>query len=173
MKSIEAKQRLYPIYMGMRSLRILKQDVWYEIHTAINNREPLFRQRQALALFSRVLDEAGRRFVFEIRGLRLADDVLSFYIQPADGLSLPELLTWLKQTFAVRYNVKTGRIGHIWGDRYKSVIVEGDLPGDEKEEAAGEPETAAKIGVRPRYGEGVIMGGFFSISAYSYDHPPP
>jgi REP element-mobilizing transposase RayT len=136
----------------MRSLRILKQDVWYEIHTVINNREPLFRIRQALALFSRVLDEAGRRFVFEIRRLCLADDLLSFYIRPADGLSLPEILKWLKQTFAVRYNVKTGRIGHIWGDRYKSVILEGDPPGDEKEEAAGEPKAVVKIGVRPRQG---------------------
>jgi REP element-mobilizing transposase RayT len=159
--------------MGMRSLRILKQDVWYEIHTAINNREPLFRIRQALTLFSRVLDEAGRRFVFEIRGLRLEDDQLSFYIKPADGLSLPKILKWLKQTFAVRYNVKTGRIGHIWGDRYKSVILEGEPLGDEKEEAAGEPEAAAEIGVRPRYEAEAVMGGFFPISAYSYDHPPP
>jgi REP element-mobilizing transposase RayT len=157
----------------MRSLRILKQDVWYEIHTAVNNREPLFRIRQALALFNRVLDEAGRRFVFEIRGLHLEDDLLSFYIKPEDGLSLPEILKWLKQTFAVRYNVKTGRIGHIWGDRYKSVIVEGDPPGEEKEEAAGEPEAAAKIGVRPRYEEGAIMAGFFTIIAYSHAHPPP
>jgi hypothetical protein len=173
MKLIEAKQRFYPIYRGMRSLRILKQDVWYEIHTAVNNREPLFRIRQALTLFSRVLDEAGRRFVFEMRGLRLADDLLSFYIKPADGLSLPDILKWLKQTFAVRYNVKTGRIGHIWGDRYKSLILEGDPPGDEKEEAAGEPKAAVKIGVRPRPGEGAIMAGFFSISPYSHAHSPP
>jgi hypothetical protein len=126
-----------------------------------------------MALFSRVLDEAGRRVVFEIRGLCLADDLLSFYIKPADGLSLPEILKWLKQTFAMRYNVKAGRIGHIWGDRYKSVIVDGEPSGDEREEAAGEPEAAAKNGVRPRPGEGAIMGGFFSISAYTYDHPPP
>jgi hypothetical protein len=99
--------------------------------------------------------------------------LLSFYIKPADGLSLPEILKWLKQTFAVRYNVKTGRIGHIWGDRYKSVIVEGDPPGDKREEATGEPKAAVKIGVRPRPGAGAVMAGFLSISAYSYDHPPP
>jgi hypothetical protein len=157
----------------MRSLRILKQDVWYEIHTAINNREPLFRLRQALALFSRVLDEAGRRFIFEIRELRLGDDLLSFYIKPEDGLSLPEILKWLKQTFAVRYNVKTGRIGHIWGDRYKSVILEGEPPEGVREGAAAEPEAAAKIGVRPRYGAEAILVGFFVIPAHSYGHPPP
>jgi hypothetical protein len=139
----------------------------------VNNREPLFRIRQALALFSRVLDEAGRRFVFEIRGLRLTDDLLSFYIKPADGLSLPDILKLLKQTFAVRYNVKTGRIGHIWGDRYRSVILDGDPPEDVREEAAAEPVAAVKIGVRPRYEEEAVMAGFFSISFHSCNHPPP
>jgi hypothetical protein len=73
----------------------------------------------------------------------------------------------------VRYNVKTGRIGHIWGDRYKSVILEGEPFGEEREEAAGESETAAKNGVRPRPGEEAIMAGFFSISTYSPAPPPP
>jgi hypothetical protein len=157
----------------MRALRILKRDVWYEIHTAVNNREPLFRLRQALVLFNRVLGEARGRFVFEIRRLRLSDDLLAFYIKPADGLSLPDILKWLKQTFAVRYNVKTGRIGHIWGDRYKSVIVDGEPPEDEREEAAAEPRATVKIGVRPRPGEGTIIAGFFSIFIHSCNHPPP
>jgi hypothetical protein len=34
-----------------------------------------------------------------------------------------------------------GRIGHIWGDRYWSEILEGEPPG---------PEEGGKIGVRPR-----------------------
>jgi hypothetical protein len=99
----------------MRKLRILKQDVWYEIHTAVNNRETLFRLRQALALFRRVLYETGERFVFEMTGLRLEADRLTFYIKPADGLALPDILKWMKQTFAVRYNKMTGRTGHILG----------------------------------------------------------
>ncbi|MDR1108981.1 MAG: hypothetical protein LBL19_08100, partial [Spirochaetaceae bacterium] len=84
----------------MRTLRVLKPDVWYEIHTVINNREPLFRLRQALALFRRVLDDTRKRFVFEMTGLRLAGDRLTFYIKPANGLGLPDILKWMKQTFA-------------------------------------------------------------------------
>ncbi|MDR1109081.1 MAG: hypothetical protein LBL19_08610, partial [Spirochaetaceae bacterium] len=125
----------------MRHLRILKQDVWYEIHTQVNNREPLFRLRQALALFRRVLDDTRERFVFEMTGLRLVGDRLTFYIKPADGLGLPAILKWMKQTFAVRYNRLTGRIGPIWGDRYWSAILEGEPPeGVEWEEAEAESE---------------------------------
>jgi hypothetical protein len=113
----------------MRTKRILAENVWYEIRTAVNNREPLFRLwPAAAAIFFRVLREAAKLFAFEMRGLRLEDEKLSFYIRPADGFQLPQIMQWMKQTFAVRFNVYAGRTGHIWGDRYRSRIVAGEPP---------------------------------------------
>jgi REP element-mobilizing transposase RayT len=159
----------------MRKLRILKQEVWYEIHTMVNNREPLFRLRQALALFRRVLNETKARFVFEMTGLRLETDRLTFYIKPADGLALPDILKWMKQTFAVRYNKLTGRTGHIWGDRYWSVILEGEPPEEVgwEVDVEGEPEARVRGGVRPRYGKMAIITGFFPTSPQLLATPPP
>jgi hypothetical protein len=54
----------------------------------------------------------------------------------------------LKQTFAQRYNRAEGRIGHIWGDRYGSWIVEG--------EPVGEESGISDIGVRPYYEERAV-----------------
>jgi hypothetical protein len=68
------------------------------------------------------------RFNFEIRGLYLKDAWLVFYIKPANGLQLPRIMQWLKQTFAVRYNIRHSRSGHIWGDRYWSRIAEDEPP---------------------------------------------
>jgi hypothetical protein len=53
---------------------------------------------------------------------------VSFFIKPADGLRLPEIVKWIKQTFAVRFNLLDGRTGHIWGDRYRSEILAGEPP---------------------------------------------
>jgi REP element-mobilizing transposase RayT len=142
----------------MRQLRILKQGAWYEVRTRVNNREPLFSRgtgavapvpNKALALFAKVFRETTLRFVFEVRGLCLADDWLTFYIKPADGLELPAIMQWLKQVFAQRYNRADGRIGHIWGDRYGSGILEGEPP--EEESGAGRGQGDSDIGVRPRY----------------------
>ncbi|MDR2028894.1 MAG: transposase [Treponema sp.] len=130
----------------MRSLRKLQQGVWYEIRTRVNNREPLFRRFKALALFARVFRETKSRFDFAIQGLRLEDDWLTFYIKPADGLELPAIMQWLKQTFAQRYNRLAGRIGHIWGDRYWSRILDGD-PELVEEASAGEGKAAWDLGV--------------------------
>jgi hypothetical protein len=74
------------------------------------------------------LGETAVRFDFEIRALRLESYSLVFYIKPEDGLKLPLIMQWLKQTFAVRYNLLHGRTGHIWGDRYWSEILEGEPP---------------------------------------------
>jgi REP element-mobilizing transposase RayT len=151
---IKAKQRVKPINMSMRLLRKLEQGVWYEIRTRINNREPLFRQNQARALFARVFRETGLRFAFGIRGFRLEDDLLSFYIEPADGFELPAIMQWMKQVFARRYNVLTGRTGHIWGDRYWSRILVGAPPeGDAVAETGMTAGATAEFGVRPRYGK--------------------
>jgi hypothetical protein len=129
---------------------MLKQGVWYEISTRVNNREPLFRGGQAPALFDRVFRETARRFVFAVRGLSLAGDLLAFYIRPADGFELPAIMKWLKQTFAQRYNRDNGRTGHLWGDRYCSRILEGEPPDGGEAEAAGVPPAC---GVRPRSGK--------------------
>ncbi|MDR3357189.1 MAG: transposase [Spirochaetaceae bacterium] len=135
----------------MRKLRLLKQGVWYEISTRVNNREPLFRVGRAPALFDRVFRETARRFVFAVRGLSLAGDRLAFYIKPADGFELPAIMKWLKQTFAIRYNRDNGRTGHLWGDRYWSRILKGEPPdGGEAGEAAGAPPAR---GVRPHRGK--------------------
>jgi hypothetical protein len=81
-----------------------------------------------VAIFCRMLGEARERFVFELRGFRLDEEWLSFYIRPADGMQLPAIMQWLKQTFAVRFNLYAGRTGHIWGDRYWSRVLEGEPP---------------------------------------------
>jgi hypothetical protein len=95
----------------------------------------------------RVLNEARKRYAFELRGLRFCGPWVSFYIKPADGLQLPEIMQWIKQTYAVRYNVHDGRTGHIWGDRYQSVIVDGP-PEDAEEYVFGPVDWKAGRRVR-------------------------
>jgi hypothetical protein len=145
----------------MRKLRSLAQGAWYEVRTAVNNREPLFQEQQrAKAILLRVLLEARGLFTFELRGFALEEGQLSFYIRPEDGFRLPEIMQWLKQTFAARFNRRDGRTGHLWGNRYWSRVLEGEPPegaGEVDWEAAeAEAPTAADMrrrrklnGVRP------------------------
>jgi REP element-mobilizing transposase RayT len=148
----------------MRKLRELQQGVWYEIRTRVNNREPLFRREKALAVFDWVFRETQKKYVFEVRAMRLAGDLLSFYIKPADGFQLPAIMKWMKQVFAVKFNEVDGRSGHIWGDRYWSRILPGEPPEDEA-------EATEMAGARPCPG-GIAKNALFS-ALFPHSAPPP
>jgi REP element-mobilizing transposase RayT len=153
----------------MRQLRLLKQGVWYEIRTQINNREPLFQIHKARSIFDKVFQETKCRFAFKIQGMRLEGDLLRFYIRPEDGLKLPDIMKWLKQTFAQRYNRETGRTGHIWGDRYWSRILEGEPPENEEN---GRAAAISNSGVRPYNGKNGAAPRFSLIFPY-FTAPTP
>jgi hypothetical protein len=106
----------------------------------------LFCEDTARKIFEQVFHETELRFAFEIQGLSFEGDLLTFYIRPENGLQLPEIMKWMKQTFAQRYNRWAGWIGHIWGDRYWSRILEGEPP---SEDETGGCAGASINGVRP------------------------
>jgi hypothetical protein len=43
-------------------------------------------------------------------------------------MQLPAIMQWVKQTFAVRFNLGEDRTGHVWGDRYWSQVLAGEPP---------------------------------------------
>jgi hypothetical protein len=106
-----------------------------------------YGRRQAIAIFCRVFGEARKRFAFELRGVRLEEEWLLFYIKPADGLQLPAIMQWVKQTFAVRFNLRAERTGHVWEDRYWSKVLEGEPPEEAREVDWVAVEVAAETGV--------------------------
>jgi REP element-mobilizing transposase RayT len=140
----------------MRKPRELEPDAWYKVFTAVNRHEPIFLTPNAVDLFNRTLRETGELFPCEVRHLNIEPDRVSFYIKPADGFMLPFIMQWLKQTFAVRYNVMKHLDGHVWGDRYWSKVLEGEPPEEgiparevvhgDCEENAGEGSLAAEAG---------------------------
>jgi hypothetical protein len=81
----------------MRSLRILAAVACYFVSTSVNNREPLFWCSRERTRFKRVLDEAHVLYAFVLYDLCFDGPAVSFYIKPADGLQLPEIMQWIKQ----------------------------------------------------------------------------
>jgi hypothetical protein len=103
-----------------------------------------------------------------VRRLRIEADRVSFYIRPADGFQLPEIMQWIKQTFAVRYNVMKRLDGHVWGDRYWSKVLEGEPPVEE----AGRGDCGESGGEELAV-EGGTGGGIPEARPWEGPPPPP
>jgi hypothetical protein len=95
-------------------------------------------------------------------------------------LQLPAIMQWVKQTFAVRFNLSADRTGHVWGDRYWSRVLEGEPPQWAGEVDWAAVEVAAETGeisfgtqspdrVSPLTGETPAETGF---SPQNPAHPP-
>jgi hypothetical protein len=123
---------------------MLGEHVWYLVSTAVNIGETLFQLRWTEDLLCRVLRDAKGNYSFEMCGLTFKGATLTFYIKPADGKELPDIMQWIKQTFSARFNVIVGRTGHVWGERYWSEIIAGDPPEWAKEVDWGMVEAKAK-----------------------------
>jgi hypothetical protein len=110
----------------MKRERELAADAWYGTSTDVNNYESIFLSERVVRLFMQTLREADMIFAFKLRGLNIEANRGAFFIKPDDGFKLLAIMKWLKQPFAVRFNRDLGRTGHVWADRYKSEILDGE-----------------------------------------------
>jgi hypothetical protein len=79
----------------MRHERLLGEHVWYLVSTAVNIGETLFQLRWTEDLLCRVLRDAKGIYSFEMCGLMFKGALLTFYIKPADGKELPDIMQWM------------------------------------------------------------------------------
>jgi hypothetical protein len=73
--------------LSMRANRVLLAKGWYWVSTDVNNREAVFRLSREVRRLKTVLHEARKIYEFEVRGLRVEDDRVSFYINAVDEVA--------------------------------------------------------------------------------------
>jgi hypothetical protein len=71
----------------MRANRVLVAKGWYWVSTDVNNREGVFRLSREVRRLRTVLRDAHGVYEFEVRGLRVEDDRVLFYINAVDGIA--------------------------------------------------------------------------------------
>jgi REP element-mobilizing transposase RayT len=57
------------------------------VSTDVNNREAVFRSQGTVQMLREVLHDARKVYEFEVRGLRVKADRVSFYINAVDGVA--------------------------------------------------------------------------------------
>jgi hypothetical protein len=71
----------------MRANRVLVAKGWYGVSTDINNREGVFRLPREVRRLREVLHDERGVYEFEVRGLRVEADRVSFCVNAADEVA--------------------------------------------------------------------------------------
>jgi len=111
----------------MRRTRRLVDGARYHVIARANRREFILESDRMKEMLLTVIARARCRFRFSIDTLCIMDNHIHLLLRPGEGESLSRIMQWILSVFAVRFNRAFGLQGHVWYDRFKSVVI-GGLP---------------------------------------------
>ena len=109
----------------MRRPREKKSGATYHAIGRINRQEMIFVDI-IKELFLWKLKQAKLKYSFIIKNFCIMGNHVHLIIKPLENSDLSEIMQWVLGNFAREYNGFMGYKGHVWYDRFKSVIIENE-----------------------------------------------
>lgn len=111
-----------------RSLRIEFPGAFYHVMARGNLRGDIFLDDDDRRFFLQALGQACARTGWKVHAWVLMNNHYHLFIQTPEA-NLVDGMRWLQNTVTRRYNVRHRKWGRVFGDRYKSVVIEGEQTG--------------------------------------------
>ena len=106
-----------------RKPREILEEATYHVTARANRSEFILEDDHFKELFVAVLQEAKKKFQFEIINLVVMGNHIHLMLKPGVKESLSRIMQWILGVFASRYNKLNNLKGHVWYDRFKSKII--------------------------------------------------
>ena len=106
-----------------RAPRIEFENACYHIMARGNRREPIVFGDDDRKLFVKTLSEAATRYHWEVFAWVLMDNHYHFVLRNPQA-NLVEGMQWLQNAYTRRLNAKHQLWGHLFGGRYRSILIE-------------------------------------------------
>jgi REP element-mobilizing transposase RayT len=107
----------------MRKRRKLLQDAKYHVMARANRREMILEARELKEMFLEVVKRAREKYKFCIHNFCILGNHFHMILKPGRKESLSRIMQWILSVFAMKYNRTFNYIGHVFYDRFKSVII--------------------------------------------------
>ena len=109
-----------------RSIRIEYPGAFYHVMARGNRREAIFHDEADRRLFLRTLGEACAMTGWRVHAWVLLNNHYHLLVETPEA-NLTKGMQWLQNAFTRRFNTRHGLWGRLFGDRYKAVLVEGEV----------------------------------------------
>ena len=106
-----------------RQVRIAFEGAFYHVMARGDRREAIVEDDKDRRTFLRTLGETAERTGFRIHAYVLRSNHYHLLIETPKA-NLVEGMSWLQNAYTRRMNVRHGRWGHLFGGRYKSILLE-------------------------------------------------
>ncbi len=108
-----------------RPLRMEVAGGWYHVTARGNERKAIFRDDADRRRFVELLAEWVARFGVRLHAWVLMDNHYHLLVETPRG-NLTQAMQWLQVSYAMRFNRRHRRSGHLFQGRYKAILVEAE-----------------------------------------------
>ena len=106
-----------------RPVRIRVCGGWYHVLSRGHNRERIYSQRGDYTHFLELVEALRERFRVHVYAYCLMPNHYHLLVSTPDG-NISGAIQWLNGSYGIWYNRKHNRTGHLYGERFKAVLVE-------------------------------------------------
>lgn len=107
----------------MRRARKKKPGASYHIFSRAVRGEKIFDLPGARKMFMKVIRRAKKKFKFEMYNFCIMGSHYHFIMKPLGDEDISKIMQWIKSVFARKFNKAFGYFGHVFAERFKSVII--------------------------------------------------
>jgi REP element-mobilizing transposase RayT len=108
-----------------RPLRIEYEGALYHVFSRGNKKQDIFHFDDDRNVFLDTIGHMSERFDIEIFAYVLMNNHYHLLLRTPQG-NLSKAMHWLGTTYTRRFNVNNDQVGHLFQDRFKSILVEND-----------------------------------------------
>lgn len=107
-----------------RKARLILNNACYHVMARGNQKQKTFFEKADFSKYLDLLKHYKREYKFELYGYCLMPNHVHLILQIKEGRQLGKLMQGLNLTYAMWFNAKYNKVGHLWQGRYKSMVVE-------------------------------------------------
>ncbi len=108
----------------MRKPRELYIGAEYHVIAKSNRGEFILESPEVKKLFLDTVIRAKEKYSFQIRDFTIMSNHIHLIMKPGKDESLSKIMQWILSVFAIKFNKYFKLKGHVWYDRFKSVVID-------------------------------------------------
>ncbi len=109
-----------------REARVTMEKACYHIITRGNQKQTVFREVSDNQKYLLLLTHYKRRWKFKLYCFCLMPNHVHLIVEVANPADLNKIMHGLNLSYAQYFNLKYGKVGHLWQDRFKSKVITKD-----------------------------------------------
>lgn len=107
-----------------RIARIIIDNASYHIMARGNQKQATFIEETDFLRYLKLLRCYKKKYGFKLYGYCLMPNHVHLILEVKKGPDLAKIMQGLNQTYAIWFNEKYKKVGHLWQGRYKSMLIQ-------------------------------------------------